>query len=108
MHTTPTRNKKVKLVKVKEDGAKFNFVIPIVSGEKDLEFMINKQIPSYKDPVTSLEYTGPNKFHNFGQYCSGAFKAAWKNGLAQNFHKNALRINPAYDLELVGAWTRFY
>ena len=98
----PRQETKSKSVEVKEDGAKLNFVIPIVSGKKDLEFMINEQIPPYKELATSLEYTGPEKFHNFGQYCLSVFKAAWENELAQNFRTNALRTNPVFDRALVG------
>ena len=69
---------------------------------------IKEEIPPFKDLATSFRYTGLEKFHNFGQYCLGAFKAAWENELAQNFQTNALRTNPAFDRVLAGNWTRFY
>ena len=67
---------------------------------------MNKQIPPYKDLASTLEYTGPEKFHNFVQYCLNAFKVALENELAQNFSTNALRTNLAFDR--VGTWTHFY
>ena len=42
--------------------------IPIVPGKKDLELVINEQIPPYKELTTALNYSGLEKFHNFGQY----------------------------------------
>ena len=65
----PGKKLESKLMEVKEDGEKLIYAIPIVSGKNDLEFMINKQIPLYKELATSLKYIGPEKFHNFGQYC---------------------------------------
>ena len=47
--------------------------------------MINRQIPPYKELAMARAYTGPDKFHFFGQYCSGPFKAAWENELTQIF-----------------------
>ena len=83
----PDKKQKRKSVEV-EDGAKLIYVIPIVSGEKDLEFMTNEQIPPYKELTMARAYTGPDKFPFFVQYCSGPFKAAWENELAQNvLHK---------------------
>ena len=104
----PDKKQKSKSVEVKEDGAKVIYVIPIVSGEKDLEFMINKQIPPYKELVMARAYTGPEKFHLFGHYCLGPFKAAWDNELAQHFHTNAVCTNPAFDRALVGTLICFY
>ena len=91
-----------KSVEVEEDGTKLNYVIPVVSGEKDLEIMINEQIPPYKELAMARTYTGPKKCHFFGQYCLGPFKAAWENEIAQNFRTNAVRTNPAFDRALVG------
>ena len=84
------------------------YVIPIVLGEKDLEFMINEQIPPYKELAMARANTGPEKFHFFGQYCSGLFKAAWENELDQFFCTNAVRTNPAFDRALIGTWICFY
>ena len=104
----PDKKQKSKSVEVEEDRAKQAFVAPIVSGEKDLEFTINEQIPPYKELASALNYTGPKKFHNFGQYCLGTFKAAWENKLAQHFRTHVSRTNTAFDRALVGSWTRFY
>ena len=86
----PDKKQKSKSVEVEEHGAKLIYVIPIVSREKDIEFMLNEQIPPYKELAVARAYTGPEKFHFFGQYCSGPFKAAWENELAQNFRTNAV------------------
>ena len=72
------------------------YVIPIVLVKKDLEFMINEQIPLYKELAMARAYTGPEKFHFFGQYCSGPFKAIWENELAQFFCTNSVRTNSAF------------
>jgi len=53
-------------------------------------------------------YTGPKKFHFFGQYFSCPFKAVWKNELAQIFRTNASRTNQAFDHALIGTWIRIY
>ena len=70
--------------------------------------MINEQIPPYKELVMARAYTGLEKFHLFSQYCSGPFKAAWENDLAQKFCTNPVRTNPAFDRALIGTWFRFY
>ena len=103
----PDKRQKSKLVEVEEDGAKQTFVVPILSGEEDLEFTINKQILSHKELASALNCTGLEKFHNFGQYCSGAYEATWENELAQNF-RTILRTNPAFDRALVGTWIHVY
>ena len=74
------------------------FVIPTVSGEKDLKLMIYEQIPTYKTLATALNYTGPEKFHNFDMYCFGPFKVVCGNELAQLFCINVRRTNPAFDV----------
>ena len=95
------------MTEVEEDGAKLIYVIPL-SDEKDLKFMINAQIPPYKQLAMARAYTGPEKFHFFGQYCLGPFKAVWENELAKNFRPNALHTNPAFVRALVGTWIFFY
>ena len=72
----PDKKQKSKSVEVKEDGAKLIHVIPMVSGKKDLGFMINEQIPP--------------------------FKAAWENELVQFFCTNAVCTNPTFDCALIG------
>ena len=97
------KKQKSKLVEVEEDGAKLIYIIPILSGKNNLEFMIiNEQILPYKELAMAGAYAGPAKFRFFGQYCPGPFKAAWENELAQNFCTNAVRTNPAFDRALVG------
>ena len=81
----PDKKQKSKSVEVEYDGATQNFVIPIVSGKKDLKFMVNKQLPPYNDLASALEYTGQDKFNAFGQYLSGAFKSAWEQEVAEKF-----------------------
>ena len=61
---------------------------------------------SSQPPLTM--YTGPEKFHKFGQYCSGAFKPAWENEISQKFCTNATRTNPAFNRALIGTWMQFY
>ena len=104
----PDKKQKSKSVEVKEDGAKLIHVIPMVSGKKDLGFMINEQIPPYKELAMARVYTGSEKFHFFGQHCSGPFKTAWKNDLARNFRTNAVRTNPAFDRASIGIWIGFF
>ena len=58
-----------------------------LSGEKDLKFTINEQIPPHKDLATTLNYNGPEKFHNFVQYCFHTFKASWENELVQKMNQ---------------------
>ena len=55
--------------------------------------MINEQIPPYKELAMARAYTGPEKFHIFGQYCLGPFKAAWEHELAQKFCTNAVHTH---------------
>ena len=85
----PDKKQKSKSVEFEEDGAKLIYVIP-------------------KELAMALAHTGPEKFHFFGQYCSGPFKAAWENELAQNFRTNAVRTNPVFDCALIGTWICFY
>ena len=56
----PDKKQKSKLVEIEEDGAKQAFVIQIVSDKKDLEFMINKLTPPYKE-LTPLPSTTPDR-----------------------------------------------
>ena len=83
----PDKKQKSKSVEAKEDGVKLIYIISILSGKKYLEFRINQQIPPYKELAMARTYTGPEKFHFFGQYYSGSFKASWKNELTQFFAK---------------------
>ena len=69
--------------------------------------MINEQIPPYKELAMARAYTGPEKFHFFGQYCSGSFKAALENEFDQKFCTNAVRTNLAFDRLLIVTWIRF-
>ena len=70
--------------------------------------MINEHIPSYDEIAAVLNYTVSEKFHNFDQYCSSAFKAARENDLVKNVCTNMVyttRTNPAFDRVLIGTWT---
>ena len=102
----PDKNQKSKSAEAGEDGERQNFVTSIVASKKNLEFMINGQIPLYEELATALDYTGLEKFHNCGQHYLGVFKAAWENELVQSFCTNALRTAPAFDRALVGTWQR--
>ena len=61
--------------------------IPIVSGEKDIEFQVNEQLPLYDGLAEALVYIGPEKFSHYGTYLSGAFKLKRKNELNDNNHQ---------------------
>ena len=78
----PDKKQKSKSAEVEEDGATLIYVIPVVSGKKGLEFMINEQISRYKELAMARAHTSPEKFHFFGQY--------W------------------FDRALIGIWICFY
>ena len=61
----------------------------MVSGEKDVEYQINEQLPIFFELSNMLGYTGLEKFNHFGQYFSGAFKSAWENDLRTNHPANS-------------------
>ena len=59
----PDGKKKHKSVEVAfENGATQTFEIPIVSGEKDIEFQVNEQLSLYDGLTEALVYTGPEFF----------------------------------------------
>ena len=73
---------KSKLVEIEEDGAKLIFASQSYQAKR-IKFTIKRHIPPYKELTSALKYTGPEKFHTFGQYCLGLFKAARKNEFAK-------------------------
>ncbi len=54
----PDTPKKTKSIEVDENGAKRTFAIPVVSGEKEVEFQINEQLTVFLS------------FNNFSVYWS--------------------------------------
>ena len=55
---------------------------------------MHEQIPPYEELASALDYTGPEQFHNFGQYCSGEYAAAWGNeDTKASFHMHRSRVN---------------
>ena len=43
----PDSKKKTKSIEVEENGATQTFAVPVVSGEKEVEYQINKQLPIF-------------------------------------------------------------
>jgi hypothetical protein len=82
----PDGKKKHKSVEVAfNNGATQTFEIHIVSGEKEIEFQVNEQLPLYDGLAEALVYIGPEKFSHYGTYLSGAFKSTWENELNANY-----------------------
>ena len=79
----------------------------MVSGEKEVEYQINEQLPIFFELSNALGYTGLQKFNHFGQYLSGAFKLAWENEVRTNYAANHQRTHPGFDRALIGTWIRF-
>ena len=71
----PDAPKKTKDVEITDNGATKTFAIPVISGDKPIEFQINEQLPIFLDLANLQGYSGQDKFDNFGQYLSGSFKS---------------------------------
>ena len=105
----PDGRKKHKSVEVAfKNGATQTFEIPIVSGEKDIEFQANEQLPLYDGLAEALIYTGPEKFSHYRTYLSRAFKLAWENELNDNYQNANQRIILGFCRALQATWIRFY
>ena len=104
----PDTKKKSKSIEVENNNATRTFAIPIVSGDKPIEFQVNEQLPIYHDLSSELSYTGVQKFEKFGNYLSGAFQSAWDNEIAANFALNNQRTAPGFLRALKNTWRRFY
>ncbi len=81
----PDSTKKTKFIEVESNGATRTFAIPVVSGEKNIEFQINEQLPLFFELVNALGFNGQEKFNRFGTYLSGSFKSAWENELRTSY-----------------------
>ena len=105
----PDGKKKHKSIGIDFDnGAKETFDIPIVSGNKGVEFQVSEQLQLYDSLATSLVYTGPQKFDNYSTYLSGAFKSAWENELNADHPTGHQRTVPGFKRALRATWSRFY
>ena len=68
----PDGKKKYKSVEVAfKNGATQTFEISIVSGEKDIEFQVNKKLPLYDGLAEALGYTSPEKNPTMGHLSLG-------------------------------------
>ena len=43
----PDSTKKIKSIEFEENGATRTFAVPVVSGEKEIEYQINEQLPIF-------------------------------------------------------------
>ena len=75
----PDGKKKSKAIEVAHGGATRTFAVPIVSGDKGIEFQISEQLPIFSELARVRGYSGQQKFAKFGQYLSGPFKSTWEN-----------------------------
>ena len=104
----PDAAKKTKSIEFEDNGVTQTFAIPVVSGDKEVEYQINEQLPIFFDLAATLGYTGPNKFQHFGQYLSGTCKSAWENELRTNFSANNQRTHQGFRRALIATWSRVY
>lgn len=108
MGYNPDATKKTKKIEVEEHGATRTFAIPVVSGDKPIEYQINEQLPIFLDLAHVRGYNGQTKFSNFGQYLSGQLKATWESELQDNYATNNLRTNAQFLPAIRATWLRFY
>ena len=104
----PDKKKKCKTVQVEQNGTTNFFAIPIVSGEKGVEFQLNEQTKPFFELSDALNYTGQQKFENYGKYLSGAIKTTWELVLADDFPNAGHRTHPGFKRALIAVWKRFY
>ena len=104
----PDAPKKTKNIEIEDNGATTTYAIPVVSGDKDIEFQVQEQLPIFFSLANQRGYNGLDKFTHFGECLSGPFKSTWENELNANFAANHLRTNPGFRRALIGTWVRFY
>ena len=86
----PDKKKKCKTVQVEQNGTTNFFAIPIVSGEKGVEFQLNEQTKPFFELLDTLNYTGQQKLENYGKYLFGAIKTTWE--LVMGCHPRSLTL----------------